>query len=277
MAGWVAGLALAVLPAAAGSFTGALGLQLESVRDGLKKDRPATLDEVRGFGFKYVELVGDYKLSPKALLAEMRAHKLEAMSAHFPYARFRDDPEALAVEASEMGLKFVGCPDLPQHSALDESGCREAIAVFNRAGEVLAKHGVKFFYHPHGYEFKSRGDGTFFDLMMAETDPRFVYFQMDIFWIVYAGQDPVKILERYPDRWVSLHVKDMKKGTPTGGFSGHADKPSFVALGQGQIDLPAILRTADKIGIKWYFLEDESAVPEIQIPQSVTYLRKVKW
>ncbi|MDB6023312.1 MAG: Xylose isomerase protein barrel [Pedosphaera sp.] len=259
------------------TYSGQTGLQLESVGGSLKKNMPATLDRVHNFGFKYVELVGDYNLSPEGLKAELHAHELTAVSAHFPYARFRDDPEGVAREAAALGLAYAGCPSVPQHDTLDEKGCRDAIAVFNRAGEAMAKQGVKFFYHPHGYEFKPHGDGTFFDLMMAETKPEFVNFQMDVFWIVHAGQDPVKLLEKYSGRWVSMHLKDMKKGTPTGGFKGHAEQGAFVPLGRGQIDMAAVLRTAQKIGIKWYFIEDESAIPEAQIPQSLLYLRDVKW
>ncbi|HZV35133.1 MAG TPA: TIM barrel protein [Verrucomicrobiae bacterium] len=259
------------------TLSGPVGLQLESVSGALKQNMSATLGRVHNFGFKYVELVGDYNLSPGALTAELRAHDLVAVSAHFPYARFRDDPEGVAREGAALGLKYAGCPSLPQHEALDENGCRDAIAVFNRAGEALAKQGITFFYHPHGYEFKPHGDGTFFDQLMAETKPEFVHFQMDIFWIVHAGQDPVKLLQKYGNRWVSMHLKDMKKGTPTGRFNGHADKAAFVPLGRGQIDLPAAFHEANKIGIQWYFIEDESAHPEAQIPLSLNYLRVVKW
>lgn len=258
-------------------FPDRLGLQLESVGGALKRDMSGTLDRVHKFGFANVELVGDYGLSPDALKAELHAHGLTAISAHFPYNKFRDDPEGLAREAAALGLKYIGCPSLPQHEKLDEQGCREAAAMFNRAGEAMAKQGIKFFYHPHGYEFQPHGNGTYFDLLMAETKPEFVSFQMDVFWIVHAGQDPVKLLEKYRGRWVSMHLKDMKKGTKTGLFTGHSDKPSFVPLGQGQIDMPAVLRTAKSVGVKWYFIEDESAAPEAQIPQSLIYLRDVKW
>ena len=266
----------AVQTGTAQPFSGSIGLQLESVSGQLKNNMAGTLDKVRDFGFKYVELVGDYNLSPEALEAELRAHDLTAVSAHFPYAKFRDDPEGIAREANALGLQFVGCPSLPQHEALDETGCRDAIAMFNHAGEILAKHGVKFFYHPHGYEFKPHGDGTYFDLIAAETNPQFVHFQMDVFWIVRAGQDPVKLLEKYPDRWVSMHLKDMKKGTATGVFTGHSDQASFVPIGTGQIPIPAVLRAAEKIGIKWYFIEDESASPNTQIPVSLLYLKQLK-
>jgi len=91
---------------------------------------------------------------------------------------------------------------------------------------------LKFFYHTHGYEFLPSGNGTLFDLMMAETKPQFVHFEMDVFWVVHPGQDPVKLLEKYGSRFELMHVKDMKRGTPTGLFTGHATLPATLRLAQ---------------------------------------------
>ena len=163
-----------------------------------------------------------------------------------------------------------------QQDPFDEKTCREAAAVFNRAGEALAKHGIKFFYHTHGYEFLPYGNGTLFDLMMAETKPEYVRFEMDVFWIVNPGQDPVKLLEKYGNRFDLMHVKDMKRGTP-GGFTGHSDVTNNVVLGQGIIDWSAVFRAAKKAGVKWYFIEDESPSSVTQIPQSLSYLKKLRY
>ncbi len=148
--------------------------------------------------------------------------------------------------------------------------------MFNRAGEALAKHGLKFFYHTHGYEFLPYGNGTLFDLLMAETKPEYVRFQMDVFWVVHPGQDPVKLFEKYGSRFELMHLKDMKKGTPSG-FNGLTDVTNDVPLGTGMIDLPAVLRAAKKVGVKWYFVEDESPTVVEQIPQSLRYLEQVKF
>jgi sugar phosphate isomerase/epimerase len=94
---------------------------------------------------------------------------------------------------------------------------------------------------------------------------------------VHPGQDPVKLLEKYNKRFQLMHLKDMKKGTPTGLLTGHTDVGNDAALGAGQMDIPAILRAAKKVGVKWYFLEDESPVSEQQIPQSIKFLEQVKF
>jgi sugar phosphate isomerase/epimerase len=259
------------------SFKGPVGLQLYSLRDQFAKDVPGTLDKVKAFGIKNVELAGTYGLKPEQFEAQLRTRGLKAVSAHFPYERFRDDVEGIAREANTFGMKYVGCAWIPHNDPFDEKTCREAIAVFNKAGEALAKHGIKFFYHVHGYEFQPSGQGTLFDLLMAETNPKFVSYQMDVFWIVHPSQDPVKLLEKYGKRWQLMHIKGMKKGTPTGQLTGHTDVTNDVPLGTGLIDYPPILRAARKAGVQWYIIEDESPSSEQQIPQSLRYLETAKW
>ena len=259
------------------SFSGPIGLQLYSLRDQFAKDVPATLDQVRGFGIEFVELAGTYNLAPEEFKEQLDRRGLRPVSGHFPFELYRDDVEGIARDAKALGVQYVGCAWIPHDDPFDEKTCREAAAVFNRAGEALAKRGLKFFYHTHGYEFQPHGDGTLFDLLMAETKPEFVRFEMDVFWIVHPGRDPVKLLEKYGSRFELMHVKDMRKGTPTGLLTGHSDVANDVALGTGLLDWPAILKGARKAGVKWYFIEDESPTSVQQIPQSLRFLEKVKF
>ena len=261
-------------------FEGPVGLQLYSLRNQLGKDVPGTLDEVRSWGIKYVELAGTYKLTPSEFRAQLDAHGLTAISGHFPYERWRDDPQGVLQDAEKLGLKYVGCAWIPHQGAFDEVACRQAIAVFNRAGDLATAHHMIFFYHPHGYEFQPFGKGTLFDLMKRETktqtNPEHLQFEMDIFWVAHAGQDPARLLEKYPGRWALMHLKDMKKGTPTGLLTGSSPVSNDVVLGTGQLDMPGILRAAKKVGVKSYFIEDESSASEKQIPESLRYLREVR-
>jgi|SRR5437867_8180868 len=257
-------------------FNGPIGLQLYSLRGEFTRDVPATLEKVKGYGFKIVELAGTYNLSPEKFKQMLDANGLTPVSGHFPFDRYRDDVEALAREAKALGLRYAGCAWIPHEGEFDEKECRDAIAVFNRAGEALAKHGLKFFYHCHGYEFRPRGDGTFMDLLIKETDPASVRFEMDVFWVLHPGQDPVKWLEKYPKRWELMHLKDLKKGV-TGDFTGKSDVTNDVVLGTGQMDWPALLKAAKKAGVKYYFIEDESPTAAEQIPRSLRYLEQVKF
>lgn len=254
-----------------------IGLQLYSLRDQFQSDVPGTLDKVQAFGVRNVELAGTYALTPEQFKQQLDARGLKAVSAHFPYERLRDDVEGVARDAKTLGLQYVGCAWIPHGDPFDEKTCRDAIAVFNRAGEALAKHGLKFFYHSHGYEFQPFQDGTLFDLLMRETNPKFVNFEMDVFWIVHPGQDPVKLLEKFGNRWQLMHVKGMRDGTPTGLLTGHSDVTNDVAVGQGKIDYVPILKAAKKVGVKYYIIEDESPSSEKQIPQTLEYLKSVKW
>jgi sugar phosphate isomerase/epimerase len=267
----------AAAPGTGPSFKGPLGLQLYSLRDQFKQDVPNTLDKVKGFGFRYAELAGTYDMPPDKFKTQLTIRGIQAVAGHFPYERFRDDAEGVAREAKALGLKYAGCAWIPHTAPFNEQVCREAIAVFNRAGEALARHGLKFFYHVHGYEFRQQDDGTLMDLMIKETHPRRVVFEMDIFWVVFPKQDPVELLKRYGKRWELMHLKDMRKGLKTGLLTGRTEVTNDVPLGAGQINLVPLLRAAKKAGVKWYFIEDESPSVEQQIPESLRFLEQVKF
>jgi sugar phosphate isomerase/epimerase len=273
---FVLGCVALTWPANAETFKGPVGLQLYSLRDQFKQDVGKTLDQVRAFGITNVELAGTYGLSPEKFKEQLDARRLKAISAHFSYEQCRDHIDDVVREAKLFGLEYAGCAWIPHQDPFDEKTCREAAAVFNRAGETLAKHGIKFFYHTHGYEFLPYRDGTLFDLLMAETNPEYVRIEMDVFWVVHPGQDPVKLLEKYGKRFELMHVKDMKRGTPRG-FDGHSDVTNNVVLGKGIIDWPSVFRAAKKAGVKWYFIEDESPTVVEQIPQSLRYLETLKF
>ena len=260
------------------SFQGPVGLQLYSLRAQFTANGvPKTLDTVQKFGIKYAELAGTYNLTADQLKTQLAARGIKAVSAHFPYKRFKDEPEAVALEAKALGLEYAGCAWADHKGSLDEAQAREIAAVFNKAGAVLAKHGLKFFYHNHGFEFVKHGDGTLMDLIMKETDPKLVSFEMDILWAFFPGQDPAKLLLKYPNRWKLIHLKDLKKGVETGSRARKTDVRNDVVLGTGQMNWTTILAAAKKVGIKYYFIEDESPTSEEQIPQSLKFLEKVSF
>ncbi|MBI5772789.1 MAG: TIM barrel protein [Verrucomicrobia bacterium] len=260
------------------SFKGPVGLQLYSLRAQFTAHGPpATLDTVKGFGIQYAELAGTYNLAPEKMKALLAERGIKAVSGHFPYKKFKDDPEAVAQEAKALGLEYAGCAWADHKGDLDEKQAREIAAVFNKAGEMLAQHGLKFFYHCHGFEFQPHGDGTLMDLIIKETNPQYVSFEMDILWVVFPGHDPAKLLAKYPGRWQLIHLKDLKQGVATGFLTGKTDVSNDVPLGTGQMKWPAILAAAKKAGVKYYFIEDESPSSVEQIPQSLKFLESVKF
>jgi len=259
------------------SFKGPVGLQLYSLRDAFSKDVPGTLAKVRDYGIKYVELAGTYKYTSAEFKQQLDNHGLEAVAGHFPFERVRDEVDKVAAEAKDLGLKYVGVAWIPHKASFTEDAARQAAAVFNKSGEALSKQGLKLFYHNHGYEFQPHGNGTLLDLLMAETNPDFLEWEMDVFWTVYPAQDPAALLKKYPNRWTLMHLKDMKKGVQTGSLTGQADVGYDVILGTGQMQMPAILKAAKEIGVKYYFIEDESPSAATQIPQSLKFLEDVKF
>lgn len=254
-----------------------VGLQLYSLRDQFKKDVPGTMEWVGKQGFKEVELATTYGMNAEDFLTLLKKNGLTAVAGHFPYDRFKSEPEKVAAEAKELGLKYAGVAWIPHKDAFDEQECRDAAAVFNKAGEVLKKEGIQFYYHIHGYEFHKHGEGTLFDLLMELTDKENVAYQLDTLWAVLPAQDPVALLKKYGSRWQLMHLKDLKKGVELGSLTGGTDVANDVTLGTGQMQWSAILKAAKEVGVKYYFIEDESPSSVEQIPQSLNYLKGLDW
>jgi sugar phosphate isomerase/epimerase len=255
------------------------GLQLYSLRSQFKlRGVDWTLDQVKASGITQVELAsGIPDLPPAEMNKKLAERGLTAISSHFGYKRYKEDLAGVVRDAKELGLKYAGCAWIDHKDTFDEAECRDAIATFNKAGEALAKEGIGFYYHFHGYEFQPHGDGTLFDLFMKETDPKFVSCQMDVLWIVFPGQSPVQLLKKYPNRWVLSHLKDLRKGVETGSLSGHTDVNHNVPLGTGQVDWKAFFRAAKEAGIKHHFIEDESDSVLKQLPEHLAYVRDLEW
>lgn len=261
----------------AGDFSGQPGLQLYSLRDSFKADVPGSLDKVKALGIREVELASTYQLKPEQLLAMLKERGLSAVSGHYQYPAMQKDIAGAVAEAKALGLKYVACPWIPHpDTGFDEETCRKAIADFNLWGAAFAKEGIRFAYHPHGFEFLPYGEGRMLDLLIRETHPDAVSFEMDVFWIAQAGQDPVQWLEKYPGRWVLLHLKDLRKGAPVGLVPKRVAKTDQVALGTGMVDWPKVLRAASKVGVAHYFIEDESPTVEEQLPVSLRYLKSLQ-
>ncbi len=263
---------------AAGDFLGPIGLQLYSLRDQYKREGiPATMDRVKAYGFKEVETASTNGASPEDYLKEMQSRGLTPISGHYQYDALAKDVNAIIKEAKALGLQYVICPWISHGiGEFSNNDAHRAAADFNKWGEAFKKAGIQFGYHPHGYEFQPLDDGsTLFDVLMAETKPEFVTYEMDVFWITFPGVDPVKLLEKYPTRWSLMHLKDLRKGVRTGAYTGHTSLENDVPLGTGQVNWPAVLSTAVKVGIKHFFIEDESPTSTEAIPQSVKYLQSL--
>jgi sugar phosphate isomerase/epimerase len=270
--------ACAALPATgkqkggAGSF----GLEIYSLRGEAEKDLPATLAVIRKFGFKEVEVSALYGRSAAEFRRLLNRAGLRATSTMAEYASLGKDADSVAADARTLGAEYVVCSTIPHHKQLTAEDVVRAAENLGRWGERLARSGLRLCYHTHGIEFGKSPDGTMFDTLVRHTDAKYVNFEMDIFWIVYAFQDPVKLLRQYPGRFPLMHVKDIRKGTVLGLSPADVREEDSVPLGAGIVDLPAALRAARETGVRHYYIEDEAVNAAQQIPESLKYLASIR-
>ena len=253
-----------------------IGLQLYSLRDQLSKDVPGTIAKVKSWGIKEVELAGTYGISVPDFKNILEQNNLTVISTGADFDKLASDPQAVANDAKALGAKYVVCfwiPHTGNEFTFDDAA--KAVAVFNAAGKVLAANGLSLCYHPHGYEFRSYEKETLFDYLVKNFDPKFVNFEMDVYWIKHPGQDPVALLKKYPSRFLLMHLKDRKHGT-IGNQNGQSDVETNVVLGKGDVGLSEIMKASKKSGVKHFFIEDESSRSEQQIPLSLQFLQGLK-
>jgi len=255
-------------------FTNSLGVQAFTFRRSFAKDIAKTLDTIKIMGFTEIESTA-HGMAPEAFKNLCNNRGIKITSSEATFDEFVRAPDSVAHVAKMLGAKYVMCAWVPHNGAFTLDDAKKAVTVFDKAGKILADSGLVFCYHAHGYEFQPYEDGTLLDYIIKNTNPGTVSFEMDIFWITFGGANPVALMEKYGNRWKLIHLKDMKKGTVrnlTGGTSVDND----VALGTGEIDIPSILREAKKIGIRHYFIEDESNFVNEHVPQSIAYLKNLK-
>jgi sugar phosphate isomerase/epimerase len=253
-----------------------IGLQLYSLRNEMKTDVPGTIAKVNSWGITEVEGGSTYGMTMEWFQKLLKQNAIKVVSVGADFNELAENPQQAIENAKAFGAKYVVTFWIPHNGdtfTIEET--KRAVDVFSKAGKILADSGLSLCYHPHGYEFKPYGKGTLFDYLVKNTDPRHLNFEMDVFWIKHPGQDPVALLNKYPKRFLLMHLKDRKPGTPGNG-NGNADVESNVVLGQGDVNIAAVMKAAKKAGVKHYFIEDESSRSVEQIPQSLAYLKSLK-
>jgi sugar phosphate isomerase/epimerase len=257
-----------------GAFNHPFGLQLYSLRFEFQKDVPAALDKLKNMGISEVEVSGYYGFTAKEFKKMLDQRGLKCGSMIFGYDQFEKDIETVIKDARLFGAKYVGIGWIPHQKPFGKTHTEKAIADFNNFGNQLKKAGLRFFYHPHGYEFNTP-DGNMMDLMLAQTKPELVTFQLDVFWTTHGGADPLAYLKNYPGRFELMHLKELRKDTPGNNSGGAADETS-VSLGKGVTNWPVILRQAVKSGTKKFYIEDEAKNAIDQIPATIDFLNSMK-
>jgi sugar phosphate isomerase/epimerase len=254
-----------------------LGMVSYTFRNSFQKDVAATLDTIKGMGITNMEfsnLFGRTAAEIKKLLDE-RGMKCTSFGTSYDEALTKT--QQVAENAKTLGASFVRVAWIPHDSKVPFTieTTKKAVEDFNTVGKILKEqYGLSFCYHNHGYEFSPFEKGTFFDYIMANTNPEYVSFELDILWAFHPGADPAQLIKKYGNRFKLMHVKDLKKGVK-GDFSGGTDQNNDVVLGTGQIDIKATLKAAKKSSIRYYYIEDESKTASKQVPQSLVYLKSI--
>ena len=255
-------------------YTWPLGVEGYTYRNSWPRGVAQTLDTIKMLGF--TELEGGTRMDPHSFrkLCDERGIRIPSIGAD--YNQLLQHPDSIIDQAKILGAQYVMCAWIPHNDGvLTVENARKAVEDFDRVGKVLADAGLIFCYHAHGYEFQPYQGGTLLDYIITRTDPKYVSFEMDIMWITFGGGDPVGLMKKYGSRWKLLHLKDLRKGAPKN-LTGLTGSENDVPLGQGEEDIPAILKEAKAIGVTHCFIEDESVDPTVPVPQSIKYLRGLK-
>ncbi len=280
----LSGILILILAVCAGSsfaqdgkplFTHAIGVQAYTYRNSFPSGVAAVLDSVKALGITEMEGPNPKNISPEEFKKMLDDRGISMPSIGIDYGAITKDPDAAVKLAKTFGSKFIMVAWIPHGKTFTIDDAKKAVNDFNRVGKILKENGITLCYHDHGYEFGPYGDGTLFDYIVQNTNPKYVSFEMDIMWTFHGGGDPAKLLYKYKGRWKMVHLKDIRKGIAndlTGGTSTHND----VAVGTGQVNYPEVLKAANAVGIKHYFIEDESPDHATQIPVTMAYIKSLK-
>ena len=252
-----------------------LGVQAYTYRNQFPKNLIGTLDKMKSLGITELEGGAPKGMTPEEFKKLCDDRGVSIIGTGGGYEAITKDPMDAIKNAKALGASYVIIYWIPHDKGnFTLENAKKAVADFNRIGKIISENGLTFCYHDHGYEFQPYEKGTLFDYLIQNTDPKYVSFEMDILWTQFGGGDPVALLEKYGNRFKLMHLKDLKKGVK-GDLTGGTPAENDVALGAGQINIPEIIRLGKKLGIKHYFIEDESNQEDAFVPVSIAYLKSL--
>ena len=235
------------------------GAMLYTVRDAMKEDVQATIEAVSSMGYDYVELAGYdngkfYGMEPSAFKQLLNENGLQAVSSHQGTVNLENVDQMIA-DLKTAGISYFVIPVPPMgmftydgatHTMGMKGGVEALASILTTLGKKCAEAGIALLYHNHDFEFMPNAKGEIImDYLLENTDPAYVNFQLDLFWITKAKADPFTYFEKYPGRFKSFHVKDMDQ------------EGRFSPVGEGVIDFSAILKEKEKAGMQYYFVEQD--------------------
>ncbi len=244
-----------------------IGVQLYSFREEMMKDASGTLRVIADLGFKQVESARSskglyYGLSPAEMKKTCADLGLAIRSGH---VHLDENWEKTLEQAAAAGQEYIICSTMPT-SGQTIDNYKVVAEAFNQAGEDCKAMNMKFGYHNHEYEFEQDHGKILYDVLMEETDPSLVHMELDLGWVVAAGQDPVAYFKKYPGRFPLWHLKDMDLW-----------ENQSTEFGKGGLDIPLMLENRDLSGVKHIFIEQEeyANTPAESMKHNLKYLAEL--
>lgn len=222
-----------------------VGVQLYTVRDQMEKNVEATLAKVASIGYKEVEFAGYFNRTPAQIARTLKTNGLTSPSVHIPVGEILKAPTAALDAMETIGHKFAVMPWVdPKERTLDHY--KRFVDQFNEAAALTKKRGIQFAYHNHDFEFETVGGQVPYELLLERCDKELVKFEMDLFWMNKAKQNPLTYFARFPGRFPLVHVKDMTAGG------------EMTEVGAGVIPFKSYFAKASQAGIQHYFVERDN-------------------
>ena len=242
-----------------------IGLQLYTVRGLMEKDMAGTLDMVAAVGYDEVEFAGYFDEAPKRIRTLLDAAGLVAPSCHVPLADLTKHSERTFDAAEVIGHRYIVMPWLDPEDRRSLDDYRRVAEALNRAGELAKARRLRVAYHNHDFELAPIDGVLPYDLLLAETDPDLVWFEMDFYWVTRGGGNPLAYFKGHPGRFHLCHVKDMDR------------RGEIADVGAGRIDFGKILQRRAEAGLRHFFVEhDQPADPRASIKTSYKFLRSLE-
>jgi len=251
-----------------------IAAQLYTIRDHIKTraDFEASMGKIREIGYRAVQIsaLGDI---PDVTVKRIVDDKgLTICNTHAAYDDLLNQPERVIAQHQLWDCRHVAIGSMPSDFRADEDGFRRFAEIANRIGETLAAAGLSFSYHNHSFEFVKFGGRTALEILLEETDPRYVQAELDTYWIQHGGGDPVAWIERVAGRMPVVHLKDMVMLTGEGGRAQQA----MAEVGAGNLNFPAILAACQRAGVEWYAVEQDFCAGDPFDSLAISYRNLVK-
>lgn len=230
--------------------SGKIGLVLYTIRDFLKTpdDFARSLEKVKKIGYDCVELAGSNAVAPPQLAKLLKDNGLQAVSAHTGWEAVEQNLPKLIEDSKTIGNNHMIVSSMPVPFQ-NEEGFKTFAKKMSEAGAKFAEAGIAFGYHNHNFEFVRYSGRTGEEILMTESDPKLVAFEIDTYWVQYGGADPAAWIERAAGRIPIVHVKDIVTV---------GREPVFAEVGEGNLNWPAILQAGQRAGAKYYFVEQDT-------------------